>query len=219
MSPIGIFGGTFDPIHYGHLRTALELLEGLGLAEIRFVPCGDPPHRLKPTARSDLRLRMVQAAVAGQPDFLVDDQELKRGGPSYSVDTLRGLQGDYPGRPLCLLVGMDSFLSLPEWHNWREILDLGHIVVAHRPGWRVPEAGILGELVRERSTDRVEDLHDAQCGRIHVHAVTQLEISSTELRSLIHAGFDPRYLMPEAVRAIINETECYAAERREEASR
>ena len=212
MSPIGIFGGTFDPIHYGHLRTALELLQGLDLSEIRFMPCGDPPHRLRPTAPSDLRLRMVEAAIKGYQEFLVDDRELKRDGPSYSVDTLRSLKSECLDGPLCLLVGMDSFLSLPEWHQWPKILELGHIVVAHRPGWRVPEAGKLGELMREWSTGRAEDLHEIGSGRIHVHAVTQLEISSTELRALIQAGFDPKYLVPDAVRAIIAETGCYGGD-------
>src|SRR5919109_1287867 len=176
MQPIGVFGGTFDPIHCGHLRTAFEL-----------------------------RHEMVRAAVADQPSFLVDDREVRRSGMSYSVDTLTELRAEFPTRSLCLLLGMDAFLGLPNWHRWRELFDLAHVVVAHRPGWKAPTQGPLGELMVDRGTGAVNDLHRAPAGRIYVHAVTQLEISSTELRQIIDAGRDPRFLVPDAVRDIIRE--------------
>jgi len=209
MGPIGIFGGTFDPIHYGHLRTALELLQRLSLTEIRFVPCADPPHReTRPTAGAS-RLEMVKAAVAEQPSFVVDDREFKREGPSYSVETLRSLRNEYPSVSLCLLMGMDAFLGLPEWYQWEELTELAHLVVAHRPGWLVPEQGALGELMLERGTDEVTSLHDSQCGRVFVTPVTQLEISATELRTSLGAGLDPKFLMPDSVRTMIIESGCY----------
>lgn len=210
MGPIGIFGGTFDPIHFGHLRTAFELLQALRLAEMRFIPCGDPPHRHRPLADAKLRLAMVQAACEGQAGFVVDDRELRRGGPSYTVDTLAALREACPEAPLCLVIGMDAFLGLPRWHRWLEILRLAHVVVAHRPGWRAPDMGALGELLAERGTARVRDLHETRAGAIFVHAVTQLEISSTEVRALIRAGRDPRFLMPDPVRRIILDSGCYA---------
>ena len=220
MGPVGVFGGTFDPIHYGHLRSAYELLQDLALGEVRFMPCGIPPHRHQPIADGALRLAMVRAAVADQPGFVVDDRELHRAGPSYSVDTLVALREEMPDRPLCLLLGMDAFLGLPKWHRWREILQLAHVVVAHRPGWRAPDMGALGDLLAERGTARVDDLHRAAGGAIHVHAVTQLEISSTEVRALIRAGRDPRYLMPDAVGRIITASGCYAeSDANEHASR
>jgi nicotinate-nucleotide adenylyltransferase len=209
MNPIGLFGGTFDPIHYGHLRTAFELLQLLRLAELRFVPAGDPPHRDAPLADARARLAMVRAAVGDQPGFTVDDREVRRAGPSYTVTTLSELREEQPERALCLVVGMDAFLGLPTWHRWREILELCHLVVAHRPGWRAPGMGPLGELLAERGTARVDELHERVAGRILIHAVTPLEISSTELRNLIAAGRDPRYLTPDTVRAIIREAECY----------
>ena len=209
MRAIGIFGGTFDPIHYGHLRTAFELLQALGLAEVRLVPAGRPPHRATPLCDADRRLEMLRAAAAGQPGFVVDDRELRRAGPSWTVTTLRELRAEAPSRPLCLIVGMDAFLGLPQWHEWSALVELAHVVVAHRPGWSAPGDGPLGELLAQRGTDRVEDLHSAPAGRIHVRAVTQLEISSTALRELIVAGSDPRYLLPDAVRAIIRDTGCY----------
>jgi nicotinate-nucleotide adenylyltransferase len=208
--PMGIFGGTFDPIHYGHLRTAFELYQLLGLPEVRFMPAGNPPHRETTIASNALRLRMVEVAVSGQPGFTVDDRELRKTSPSYSVETLGELRAEYPDRPLCLVIGMDAFLGLPNWHRWRELLDLGHLVVAHRPGWRAPDTGTLGELLARRATAQVSDLHETTAGRIYIHAVTQLEISSTEVRALIAAGRDPRFLMPDGVRDIILDTGCYA---------
>jgi nicotinate-nucleotide adenylyltransferase len=215
MNPIGIFGGTFDPIHYGHLRTGFELWQTLGLAELRFVPTGNPGHREPPIADAGLRLAMVRAAVADQPGFVVDDREVRRRGVTYSVDTLTELRTELPERSLCLIVGMDAFLGLPGWHRWREILDLAHVVVAHRPGWKAPTSGPLGELMVDRGTGAVRDLHAARAGRIHVHSVTQLEISSTDLRQIITSGRDPRFLVPDAVRDIILETGCYARARAE----
>ena len=206
---IGFFGGTFDPIHFGHLRTAFELLHALRLAEVRLVPAGNPPHRGIPLCDARHRLDMVRAAVADQPGLVVDDREVRREGPSYTVLTLRELRDEAPGRPICLLLGMDAFLGLPQWHEWRSVFDLAHVVVAHRPGWTAPDTGTLGELLAARGTQRVEDLHQSVAGRIHVRPVTQLEISSTDLRDLIVAGQDPRYLLPDAVRALIRDTGCY----------
>ena len=200
MLPIGLFGGTFDPIHYGHLRTAFELWQALRLAEVRFLPTGNPPHRDATLASAELRVQMVRAAVADLAAFTVDDREVRRTGRSYSVDTLTELREELPERSLCLLLGMDAFLGLPHWHRWRELFDLAHVVVAHRPGWKAPTQGPLGEIMVDRGTGTVRDLHEARAGRVYVHAVTQLEISSTELRQLIVAGRDPRYLVPESVR-------------------
>jgi nicotinate-nucleotide adenylyltransferase len=209
MKPLGIFGGTFDPIHFGHLRTAFELLQVLSLGELRFVPAGNPPHRDVPLAEASLRLAMVRAAIESQPGFAVDDREVRRVGPSYTVTTLSELRSEQPQRPLVLVVGMDAFLGLPTWHQWREILQLAHVAVAHRPGWRAPTSGALGELQQQRGTDQVQDLHESLAGRIYVHPVTQLEISSTDLRNIILSGRDPRYLVPDAVRDIIRDTGCY----------
>jgi len=209
MRPVGIFGGTFDPIHFGHLRTAFELLHALRLDEVRLLPAGNPPHRDTPLCDAQHRLDMVRAAVADQPGLVVDDREVRREGPSYTVLTLREMRAEAPARPICLLLGMDAFLGLPQWHEWRSVFDLAHVVVAHRPGWTAPDAGTLGELLAARATPRVEELHEAVAGRIHVRPVTQLEISSTDLRDLIVAGQDPRYLLPDAVRALIRDTGCY----------
>jgi nicotinate-nucleotide adenylyltransferase len=210
MRPIGIFGGTFDPIHYGHLRTALELSHALDLERVHFVPCANPPHRNAPTTAARLRWRMVEAAVAGEPDFVADAREIERNGVSYTVETLESFRREFPREPLCVLLGMDAFLQLPQWHRSSELLTLAHVVVAHRPGWQAPSSGALGALLGERRTATAADLKAAPAGRVHVQPVTQLEISSTDLRASIRRGLDPKFLMPEAVRQIIMETECYA---------
>lgn len=209
MSSTGIFGGTFDPIHYGHLRTAFEMLQALRLTEIRFFPSGDPPHRGETYADAASRAEMVRVAVSQQPGFEVDDRELLRDGPSYTIDTLEELREEFSGHSLSLIVGMDAFLGLETWHRWDEILGLAHIVVAHRPGWRAPDIGSLGSLLSECGTHRVDDLHENTHGRIHIHAVTQLEISSTDIRELVRAGRDPRFLMPDEVRGVIATSGCY----------
>ena len=210
MNAIGLFGGTFDPVHYGHLRTGFELMQALDLAEMRFIPAGRPPHRDQPLADAALRLAMVRAAIAGQPGFTVDDREVRRDGPSYAVLTLEELKAEAPDRRLCLAVGMDAFLGLDRWHRWRDVLRLAHVVVAHRPGWRAPADGTLGELLSACGTRDPARLAAADAGLVYVHAVTQLEISSTDLRNIVTGGRDPRYLVPDEVREIIRRTGCYS---------
>ncbi|MEM1263781.1 MAG: nicotinate-nucleotide adenylyltransferase [Pseudomonadota bacterium] len=207
---MGVFGGTFDPIHFGHLRTAHELLKALSLNEVRFLPCGVPPHRAQPVAAAAERSALVALALDGHAGFVHDDRELHRDGPSYSVDTLESLRGDYPDVAFCLILGMDAFLGLPRWDRWQRVFELAHVVVAHRPGWRVPYRGPLGEILRTRRSRQAAELHEVDAGRIFVHPVTQLEISSTEIRDLIRSGNDPRFLLPETVRNRIRESHCYS---------
>ena len=209
-APIGVFGGTFDPVHYGPLRTAYEMLQALQLREVRFVPAGDPPHREPPRVAARQRLELVRAAIADQPGFVVDDREVLRSGPSYTVLTLRELRAERPRVPICLIVGMDAFRGLPTWHLWQELLELAHVVVAPRPGWGAPTDGPLAELLATRGVDSVATLHARVAGCLYVQPVTQLEISSTELRELLAAGRDPRYLVPDTVRDAIVGTHCYS---------
>mgnify|MGYP001266599166 FL=1 len=216
MSPMGVFGGTFDPIHYGHLRTAFEMLQALRFGEVRFMPCGNPPHRNTPYADAEVRLEMVRVATEAQYGFVVDDRELRREGPSYSFDTLSTLRSEFPSHPIGLIIGMDAFLSLPKWYHWREILQLAHIVVAHRPGWRAPDMGPLGELLANRGTHRIGDLHQAKAGHIYIHDVTQLEISSSDIREIVAMGRDARFLLPDAVRDVIDRSGCYAQSQNDE---
>ena len=210
MGPIGIFGGTFDPIHLGHLRTAQELADAASIEQVHFVPCGQPPHRNTPVADAHLRAEMVRAAVRDNPGFIMDDRELTREGRSYSVDTLESFRSEFANRPLCLFLGMDAFVGLPNWYRQEAILKLAHLVVAHRPGWQPPKEGAIARLLDECQQPDAQLLHRAQAGMIFVHPVSQLEISSSGIRALILQGGDPRYLVPTSVLSIMRKTNCYA---------
>lgn len=209
MPVVGIYGGSFDPVHIGHLRTALELQHALAMAEVRFVPSRDPPHRQAPAASAELRMEMLRSALSDQPGFVLDARELNRAGPSYTVATLESLRQEGLPRSLALILGMDAFLGLTAWHRWAEILELAHLVVAHRPGWQPPEDGPLGDLLARRRTRDADDLREG-AGRVLIHAVTGLDIASSEIRGAVGRDEDIRYLVPDPVRDIILRRGCYA---------
>ncbi len=197
---IGIFGGTFDPVHIGHLRPVLEVLEDLALDELRLLPCHVPPHRAAPVASPMQRLAMLEMAIQGEPGLHVDDRELRRAGPSYTVDTLTSLRAELgDDMPLCLLLGMDAFTGLNTWHRWREITQLAHIIVMHRPGSQPPAQGDVAALLAEHHTDNTALLRARPAGHILLKEVTQLDISATHIRTLIKEGKSARYLVPDGV--------------------
>jgi nicotinate-nucleotide adenylyltransferase len=198
-APVGIFGGTFDPVHFGHLRPALEVLEELELAEVRLIPCHVPPHRDEPQAHADHRLELLRIAVSQVPGLRVDERELDRPGPSYTVDTLIDLRQELPDTPLCLMIGMDSLLGLPAWHRWRELIELAHLVVLARPGYEPSFSGELAEWIDGRRAGSKAALGAALNGAVYFHPVTQLDISATGIRHLIRSGRVPRFLTPDAV--------------------
>lgn len=199
----------FDPVHFGHLRPALEILEALQLDHLRLLPCAQPPHRDEPLTDADTRCRLVAAAIEGQEGFVLDRRELEREGPSYTVDTLTSLKRDYPGSPLCLLLGMDAFLALPRWHRWEELLELAHLVVMQRPGAGFRLDGVLESVLNTRRLHEREQLVMNPAGGIYLQSVTQMEISSTLIRERIAAGGSARYLMPEAARRLLEELGLY----------
>ncbi|NIR61290.1 MAG: nicotinate-nucleotide adenylyltransferase [Gammaproteobacteria bacterium] len=196
---IGLFGGTFDPVHFGHLRPALEVLEALALEEVRFVPARVPPHRVVPAAAAEDRLRMLELALEGVRGFRVDRRELERDGPSYTVDTLRSLRGEVGDRPLVLIMGTDAFSGLAQWHRWTELIGLAHIAVACRPGATAPQTGPLAEWTTTRRVDAPSDLRGTPAGRMLFVEVTQLEIAATDIRARVARGASPRYLLPQDV--------------------
>jgi nicotinate-nucleotide adenylyltransferase len=209
---IGVYGGTFDPVHIGHLRPALDCLQTLGLAELRLIPLKVAVHRSQPEAPASLRLAMLRAAVAGEPRMIVDPRELERPGSSYSVDTLRSLRGDLgEGMPICLLMGLDAFAGFLDWHEPEAILELAHLVVMRRPkpGQGEDLSPGLRRLYGERACDGRDALEAAPAGRILMQQVTQLDIASTRIRALIRAGLSARYLVPDPVLAIIERAGLY----------
>jgi len=206
---IGILGGTFDPIHYGHLRPAQEALRALDLAEIRVIPAGQPPHRRTPVASAAQRLRMAELAVADLPGFIVDDRELRRGGLSYTVLTLESFRQEFGDRPLCLLLGMDAFEGLETWHQWSRLPELAHLVVLTRPGWTFPAAAALPAWARGRVTREARELALTPAGRIYFQAVTPQDISATRLREAIARGQPVEGLLPPAVLDYIRQNRLY----------
>jgi nicotinate-nucleotide adenylyltransferase len=195
MRPLAIFGGTFDPIHIGHLTVAWEAAELLD-AEVRLMPASVPPHRPPPLASPAERVAMLRAALAGQSRLTLDARELLRVGPSYTIDTLHELRAEQGPRPLVLLLGADAFAGLPGWHRWRELFDFAHVGVLSRPGVEAAWPDALVQEVAARRVEEVAALRAEPCGKLIELAVTPLEISATRIRELLAVGRDPRYLLP-----------------------
>jgi len=214
-TPIAILGGTFDPVHYGHLHFADDVRRALGLAEVRLVPAADPPHRDRPTASAADRLAMLDLAVAEFPGLVVDDRELRRTGKSYTVLTLQELRGAYPGSPILVLLGADAFRGLPSWHRWHELFDLAHFVVVERPGVDL-EAGLPAPLLaiwRDRRVDDPWILISRPAGAIFVQPIAPVDVSATLIRDRVasegKAGTKWRGLLPPAVLAYIERHHLY----------
>lgn len=203
---IGILGGTFDPIHHGHLRLAEEVREALELAEVRFIPAYMPPHRESPVAEPRHRLAMLHLALADNEDLNADTREYDRGGPSWMVDTCASLRDEYGHEPLVLIVGMDAFNGFTRWRDWRGILDRVHLAVATRPGSQAQ--GEAAELLAERGC-AADALKDAPAGRIVEVPITALDISATQIRALTATGRSTRYLLPQTVRDYVLEHRLY----------
>lgn len=203
MRALALFGGTFDPVHYGHLRSAWEASQLLD-ADVALMPASVPPHRPQPFVPAAARVEMLDAALAGQSRLVVDARELRRDGPSYSVDTLREVRGEVgPQRALVLIVGADAFAGLPTWHEWRALFDLAHIAVLARPGHEPALAPELAAELERRRAAPDSAWRESPAGAIVSLAVTPLEISATDIRRRIAAGEEPRFLLPDAVWALI----------------
>ncbi len=210
---IGILGGTFDPVHYGHLRPALDVQTALEMFEVRFIPCNEPAHRDAPLADVQQRLSMLRAALRGNNKFVVDDREIKRGGVSYMVDTLMSLRQQFPAMPLGLILGMDAFAGLASWRDWQKIIELAHLVVTHRPGWGIEQLQADEVLMNFISTHQVfsaDDLQNDISGNLYFQPITQLDISATHIRKLCRQGKSIQYLLPEAVRELIQQQGIYS---------
>ncbi|WP_028238625.1 nicotinate-nucleotide adenylyltransferase [Stutzerimonas azotifigens] len=208
---IGILGGTFDPVHIGHLRGALEVAEMLSLDELRLIPNARPPHRDTPSSSPRHRLRMVELAVEGVSPLCVDARELGRDKPSYSIDTLESLRAELAADDqLFLLLGWDAFCGLPSWHRSDELLEHCHILVLQRPDADIEAPEALRDLLAARSAPAPEALSGSG-GQIAFVWQTPLEVSATQIRQLLAAGRSVRFLVPDAVLAYINAHGLYRA--------
>ncbi len=213
IAPLGLFGGTFDPIHYGHLRLAEEAIAHLGLGGVRWIPAGNPPHRGTPQVTAEQRLAMVLRSTADNPRFSVDPAEVEAAAPSYTVHTLERLRRELgPQQPLVLLVGADAFAGLASWHRWQDLFALAHIAVSHRPGFPVEISSLspqLAEVFAARRLDDVGQLGKAPAGGIVSFAMTQLAISATQIRKLLTNGLSARYLLPDSALDYIHSHSLY----------
>ena len=206
---IGFFGGTFNPVHFGHLRAASEAAEILELSSLYLLPAADPPLREPPAATPEQRLQMLRLALTGQDDLIIDDRELQRNGPSYTVDTLRSLRAEHPATPLVLIIGQDAANHLHRWHRWTELFDLAHIAIMTRPDSQPDYPAILRAAVNPRQIDSIRALHHQPYGLIHHFPITPLSISATAIRDLIRQQRNPRFLLPEQVLEYIHDQQLY----------
>ncbi len=193
---IGVYGGTFNPVHYGHLRTALEVGEHFNLDQLRMIPCHLPAHRPAPDVAGDMRMAMLQLALVDTPGLQADGRELDRGGASYMVETLQSLLEEHPGATLLLFVGLDAFAGLESWYQWQRLFEFAHVVVMTRPACELPA---LSEFFRLRCCEDKRQLLKSRAGQLYFQSVTALDISATLIRELIAAGRNPQFLLPDAV--------------------
>jgi nicotinate-nucleotide adenylyltransferase len=216
-APVALVGGTFDPVHYGHLRLADEVQRMLDVADMRLVPAGDPPHRGAPHASAAHRVAMLELARAEFPRLAVDTREIDRNGKSYTVLTLESLRAEGSARPLLWIVGADAFLGLPTWHRWRELFDFAHLVVVGRPGVELEGAlpPTLAPEWRARATRDRKALRTAPAGAIYRQDVTPQPITATAIRAALARGRDGiaavRGLLPAGVLSYIARNGLYGA--------
>jgi nicotinate-nucleotide adenylyltransferase len=213
---IGLLGGTFNPIHFGHLRMAQELADALNLAEIRFIPSANPPHKAAPIVSAQQRAEMVQLAIADNPLFKLDTRELNRQGASYTIDTLISLREEFGGNDsLCLIMGSDAFSKLDSWHRWNELLNYCHIVLVQRPDNQAQPklSDQLTAFLTDHYTENSDDLTENSTGYIHMQQITAQDISATKIRKKLASGNTAKYLVPEQVLAYIKQQHLYSLAR------
>ncbi len=209
LQALGILGGTFDPIHFGHLRSSLEIMTALKFDEMRLVPCHFPPHRDMPAASTKDRINMIKLAIQNSP-LSLDEQELHRTGPSYSIDTLIDLRRAHPEASLCMTVGTDAFLGLNSWHQWEKLIKFTNIVVMHREGWSMPDTGIIADFYQEHALKADNHITAFSCGQITVQSISNLDISGSKIRRMIANHQSPRFLLPEKVLEYIETHQLYS---------
>jgi len=212
LDTIGILGGTFDPVHCAHLRLALELRAALRLDSVRLIPAPSPRLRRAPEASADMRLRLLEAAVAEVPGLEADGRELSRPGPTVTADTLQAMREEFPDASLCLILGMDALSRLDAWIGFERIPALAHLAVAERPGApSLPRDGTVADILHTRRRDDPTAIRTARAGFVFfVPGIPALDISATRVRSLRARGASIRYLVPDRVHDIIIEEDLYA---------
>ncbi len=208
-----VFGGTFDPVHFGHLRAAAELSQQLAVDDFRILPAGQPPHRTDTLATATQRLTMLELALHEHPGIRIDDREIRRAGPSYMADTLAEIRAEIgPTRPLLLALGQDAANQLDRWHCWQQLPLLAHLLVMTRPDNAPTYAGKLEQQLRPRKVADTQALWRKAAGAVLHLNITELAISSTDIRARIASGSDPAFLLPASVIAYIKAQGLYRAD-------
>ncbi len=209
MKLVGIFGGTFDPIHNAHLRLALEVKQAVGMNELRLMPAAIPPHKQPPMRGPQVRLQMLQLALSNCPELAIDSRELDRDGPSFTFDTLHSIRAELGSEvSLCLVMGADSFASFDRWYRWAEFLDLVNLVVIMRPGINKVFPESVSALLKLSSAS-LNHLRENPSGGIHLIQLSMLPISSTDIRQQISQGESPQFLLPDSVWSFIQKNNLY----------
>ncbi|MBU0455488.1 MAG: nicotinate-nucleotide adenylyltransferase [Gammaproteobacteria bacterium] len=206
---IGILGGTFDPVHFGHLKLAEFVYERLPLQEIRFIPCYQPVHREQPAVNVMQRLEMLKIALKTEKHCVLDLKEIERKGPSYMIETLISLRHDYPKQPLYLILGADAFAKIDSWHRWEELLQFTHIVVVNRPQTPVRFNAVIQHLMQEHMITNLDESSTRLHGNIIQLSMPAIPISATELRNTIARNKKPKNALSEAVWKYIQENNLY----------
>lgn len=209
LPPIGLFGGTFDPIHQGHITLATQLLAQLPLESIQLIPCHQSPLRQLPIASDADRLAMIQLACHGQAGLSVNPLELQQAKPSYTVDTLERLREQQPQRPWCFILSMDAFSCFNRWHQWQHILKLAHLIVVNRPGFTLPQQDWIQSLLAERQVTDFKYIKEQVAGKILLQEIKALDISATQIRQLLQQGKDIGGLVPTPVQHYIQQHTLY----------
>ena len=210
--PLLVFGGTFDPVHLGHLGAVSALRDALQVETVIWLPAGEPPHRPPPVASAAHRLAMLRLALAGEPDCVIDSRELNRSGPSYTVLSLEELRAEYPDQPLCLALGLDAALGLPEWHRWRDVLALAGIAVMRRPGWSLPEP--LPQWWRDAQSHPRDSVPTAG-GWMRFVDIPPIDTAAAQIREDLISGRSVEAKVPAAVAGYIKEHELYGKNTRD----
>lgn len=207
--PIAILGGTFDPIHYGHLRTALEIYQRYEIQEVRLIPCQQPVLKNGTHATVAQRLAMLQLAVNNESEIKIDERELHRTTPSYTFDTLVSLREELKDTPIWLVLGSDIFENFTKWYRFNELIHLAHFFVVKRPGFVLPKNGEAAQLFQTHQCDDIALLQNQNAGKIITVELTPLSISATAIREQIQKQLSPRYLLPDSVLDYINQHNLY----------
>ena len=207
--PLAIFGGTFDPVHYGHLRCAVDVRQKLNLKKLYLLPAGTPVHRDAPRASAKQRLEMLHLAQSEFPSLHIDDREIQRSGPSYMVDTLEELRGEVRQGPILLLIGQDAANLLHTWFQWERLFTLCHIVIMTRPGTKAEYRRDLAKQIEPRLVSEQQKLLSSEAGMVLHLGVKSIDISATTIKSIIRLRRSPGSLLPKVVLDYINDNRLY----------